>query len=134
MTDQTRTRRNVPSGRGVGFAKFETVGDKVEGVLVDIFTIEDSGKTRDNLVLEVVEITANVYNSGTLIPVESGDAVCVGMGPQALTGRAKFLTEGKTYCVEFIGLGTAKKAGHNPPKKFDFYEVLEEDEDEKRIA
>ena len=124
----TRTRRNVPSGRGVGFAKFETVGDKVEGVLLDTFTIEDSGKSRDNLVLEVHEITANVYNSGTLIPVESGDAVCVGMGPQALTGRAKFLDEGKTYAIEFIGLGTAKKAGYSPPKKFDFYEVVDEDD------
>ena len=54
----TRTRRNIPSGRGVGFAKFETPGDKVEGVLLDTFTIADDGKIRDNLVIEVHEITA----------------------------------------------------------------------------
>lgn len=123
-----RTRRNVPSGRGVGFVKFETKGDKVEGILLDTFTIEDNGKSRDNLVLEVIEITANVYSSGTLIPIQSGDAVCVSMGPQALTGRTKFLIEGKTYCVELIGLGTAKKPGYSPPKKFDFYEVVDEDD------
>ena len=51
------------------------------------------------------------------------------MGPQALTGRAKYLTEGNTYGIEFIGTGTAKKAGYSPPKKFDFYEVVDEDEE-----
>ena len=123
--------RSVPSGRGLGFVKFETVGDKVLGILRDTFELEDNGKVRDNIVLEVTEISANVYNQKKLIPIETGDFVCIGMGPKTLNGRAKFMTEGKTYGIEYLGEGETKKAGHNPPKLFEVYEVLNDEHSEE---
>ena len=95
--------------------------------LRDTFELEDNGKVRDNIVLEVTEISANVYNQKKLIPIETGDFVCIGMGPKTLNGHAKFMTEGKTYGIEYLGEGEAKKAGHNPPKLFDVYEVLDDE-------
>ena len=124
---QALKRRPVPSGRGLGFVKWQTKGESVIGILRDTFTLEDGGTSRDNIVLEVVEISAKVFNHGKEITIETGDFICVGMGPKALNGRTKFLTEGTTYGVEYRGEGKAKKAGHNPPKLFDMYEVLDDE-------
>ena len=53
------------------------------------------------------------------------------MGPKVLNGRAKYLTTGNEYGIEYRGEGTAKKAGHHPPKMFDFWEnVKDEDGDD----
>ncbi len=124
---QALKRRPVPSGRGLGFVKWQTKGESVIGILRDTFTLEDGGTSRDNIVLEVVEISAKVFNHGKEIAIETGDFICVGMGPKALNGRTKFLTEGTAYGVEYLGEGKAKKAGHNPPKLFDMYEVVGDD-------
>ncbi len=123
----TANRRPVPSGRGVGFVKFATVGDHVMGIHRETFQLEDNGKVRDNIVLEVTQISAKVFNHGKEIAIETGDFICVGMGPKALNGRTKFLTEGTTYGVKYLGEGTAKQTGHNTPKFFDMYEVLDDE-------
>ena len=128
---QERNRRSVPSGRGLGFVRWQTKSESVIGILRDTFTLEDGGTSRDNIVLEVVEINAKVFNHGKEIAIETGYFICVGMGPKALNGRTKFLTEGTTYGVEYLGEGKAKKASYNPPKLFDVYEVLDDEPSEE---
>ena len=127
----TANRRVVPSGRGIGFAKFVTKGERIKGIHHDVFELEDRGKTRDNVVWEVTDITVKVYDHGTEVPVTAGDLVCVGMGPQALNGRAKYLVEGNEYEIEYLGEGEAKKAGHNPPKLFGFWEYGDVSDDDE---
>ena len=72
----TATRRVVPSGRGIGFAKFVTKGERIKGIHHDVFELEDNDKTRDNVVWEVTDISVKVYDHGTEVPVTVGDLVC----------------------------------------------------------